>query len=704
MPDQNQARQSDELWRVALERAGLGVWDWDLRTGNCFYSPSWARMLGYKEGELPADSDLWVKLTHPEDRERAIESGDRHIAGLTERIETELRLRHKDGHWVWVLDRGGVIERDQDGKPLRVIGVQTDISRQKAAEQQIEEVNARFRLALAASGIGLWHHDVGSKISVWDAKTRELYGVGGNEESVPESLWASFLHPEDGDRAIQAHEAAASSGEVTSIRYRIVRRDGEVRHVETFAKLVADPQSQGRLVGTTRDVTDEQRRQEELLHAARHDALTGLLNRSAFDEVLKHGTENADCRPFAVLYVDLDYFKALNDSAGHAVGDAALKTVATGIRSCLPPSSFAARLGGDEFAILLPVGEALEDEASVVAEAILSSIRETDFGFGTRSQKLAASIGIALVNTAATSAADALGRADDACYAAKAAGRNRCSTFSSIVTVSTSGLTAARLAGEVTEAMENGCLLLFGQEIWPLCDQSKTPWGVEVLARLQSRDGQIIPPTAFIPAAERFGVAARLDRYIIRSALSAFGGSAAERRGTMLGLNLSAQSLSDPGLWDYVDNWIEASGVTPSCVVFEITESAAITNFDAAERFVRRAREGGCRVSLDDFGAGLSSFDYLRRFPIDSIKINGSFIQNMAASRFDREIVSAITGVAKSLGYATVAEKIESAEVLTILEDMGVTLGQGFFLHKPEPLEAVLCRIDKQKLASSAAA
>ncbi len=170
-------RRREEIWERALARAHLGVWDWDLVTGDCFYSVTWAEMLGYREDELPAKSDLWLELTHPDDRENAIASGDRHLAGLSDIIETELRLKHKAGHWVWVLDRGGVVERDADGKPLRMIGVQTDISRQKAAEHQLEQVNARFRLALTASGIGIWHHDIDSSTSFWDAGTRQIFGI-----------------------------------------------------------------------------------------------------------------------------------------------------------------------------------------------------------------------------------------------------------------------------------------------------------------------------------------------------------------------------------------------------------------------------------------------------------------------------------------------------------------------------------------------
>jgi PAS domain S-box-containing protein len=155
--------RNGEFWELALERAHLGVWDWDLASGDCFYSAMWSQMLGYGEGELVETSDLWLQLTHPDDRERAVASGERHIAGQTDLIETELRLKHKSDHWVWVLDRGGVVERDAEGRPLRLMGVQTDITKQKQAEHALEQVNVRFRLALAASGTGIWHHDLAAR-------------------------------------------------------------------------------------------------------------------------------------------------------------------------------------------------------------------------------------------------------------------------------------------------------------------------------------------------------------------------------------------------------------------------------------------------------------------------------------------------------------------------------------------------------------
>ncbi|TJW06102.1 MAG: EAL domain-containing protein [Mesorhizobium sp.] len=676
-----------EFWALALERAHLGVWDWNVASGDCYYSPTWLKMLGYAEGELAATADLWLTLTHPDDRERALASGERHIAGLTESIETELRLRHKAGHWVWVLDRGGIVERDAEGRALRLMGVQTDITRRKQAEAALDEVNVRFRLALAASGTGIWHYDIATNKSFWDARSREIFGLVSDTDEVSAGLWHTYLHPDDKEATERAHLPPPGSEAVTASQYRIIRRDGEIRHLESLVRFIACAGGAGQILGTVRDITEDKKRSQELTYAANHDALTGLLNRAAFDRLLADHIATQRRLPLAVFYVDLDYFKALNDFAGHAAGDLALKSIAAGILASLPSSAHAARLGGDEFALLVPnCGQA---EAERLAGAVLAAVRDAELGATTR--RLAASIGIAFVAHRDTTVADALACADDACYAAKAAGRNRFAVFSAETASGSGGLNAARLAADLVDAMEDGRLKLFGQQIHRLGQPWRYSRQVEVLARLSARNGKMIPPGEFISVAERFGIASRLDRWIVRAALEMHG--PAMRSGAIsLGFNLSAQTLSDPQLWEFVDAVIAETGAPPAGIGFEITETAAVTNFDAAEAFVRKARERHCRVSLDDFGAGMSSFEYLRRFPIDAIKIDGSFVEHIAESRFDREIVSAISGIARSLGCSVVAEKVEQRVAMDILRDMGVAYGQGFLLHRPEALEAIVAR------------
>ena len=803
---------SGNLWENALKRARLGVWDWNLLTGQCVYSDTWFEMLGYAPGELTQDSQLWLRISHPDDRDRALASGDRHVAGETNEIETELRLRHKQGHWLWVLDRGGVIERDVNGRPTRVVGVQTDISSLKIAEQALEQINRRYDLVLEASATGIWEFDVASGESRWDDCTRQMFGVPLNPAPLEKNIWHSFLHPDDKERAERAHALDSDVRSPSKVRYRIVRQDGVIRHVETRAVFILDKHSQGSILGTIRDVseevraeealntekeklrvtlrsisdavlstdstgvitfvnpsaakligrsedlllgvdiaqvsiaktqtplakifegptstettdisrldsedisvrwsssaingpgrsklgfvytfqdvTQEQKRQKALTHLANHDPLTGLLNRNAFDTELKERIALAHNDLFAVFYIDLDYFKGLNDFAGHAAGDQALIAVATALHEKLPATASIARLGGDEFTIVMPVRQ--RDETVAAAQLVLETIQNVDLGGPFAHRRLGASVGVAPICDSAISSADALALADDACYVAKSSGRNQYSIVSPVSDSQTSGLTAARIVADIADARGEGRLLLYGQEI----RLTKEPWTfcghVEVLARMITSAGKIIGPGEFIPAAERFGMAAPLDRWIIQRALELHGHAMRDEGVLSLAFNLSAQTLSDPDLWVTIDRTMTDQSVFRSNITFEITETAAFTNFEAAERFVRAARASGCRVSLDDFGTGLSSFEYLRRFPVDTIKIDGSFIQNIATKKFDREVVSAISTIAHNLGYDVVAEKIETPEVIGILEQMGVKFCQGYLMHRPEPLSNIVERV-----------
>jgi EAL domain-containing protein (putative c-di-GMP-specific phosphodiesterase class I) len=292
--------------------------------------------------------------------------------------------------------------------------------------------------------------------------------------------------------------------------------------------------------------------------------------------------------------------------------------------------------------------------------------------------------------------ADILARADDACYASKTSGRNKWSRFTKERS-STSGLTAARLVADLSTAKEQGRLLLFGQEIRALAAPYDRSGNIEILARLVSSAGQFVPPFEFIPAAERFGMAAALDRWLIKTALHRFGSVMGASCKNRLSFNLSAHTLSDPSLWDFIEEAAEEGKAALSSLGFEITETAAFTNVEAAERFVRQARSQGAHVSLDDFGAGLSSFTYLRRFPVDSIKIDGSFIENIETSAFDRKVVSSIGDIAGTLGCSVVAERIERPSMLRILQELGVDHGQGFLMHRPEPLERLLLHVSHQQ-------
>jgi len=798
----------DDVWQHALSTARLGVIDRNFATGACTHSASWKRMLGYEEHELPDHTGLWLSLMHPEDVDKVRDVSRRNVIGEIPLLDAEFRLRHKDGDWRWFLGRGCVVERDaQSGAAVRMIAVQTDITDQKLAEHALVNSNARLRLALNASGIGIWQYDPESDELHWDERMYDIFGVDPGDGAVTRQLWADRLHPEDRVDIEALNEAAIQSGETVELRYRIITPGDEVRHIMALMKIVMDGTRPKRLIGTNRDVTsevvaaealateketlrvtlhsirdavvatdgkdrityandaalqlfgggaeriignpiedwlqgegrnllddsadallvmagndgsqrlvrhtavpirmgaagdvsgsvhtfqdvtEEQERKRELAHAARHDSLTGVFNRGAFEEALGEAIDAGPHTPFALLYIDIDYFKAINDMAGHAAGDLALRGVTSAMQQCLPANSTIGRLGGDEFAAIVPAAD--RDEAMRAAGCMLDAIRRTQLPAGVRHRRIGASIGIEWVEIENGSATDVLARADDACYAAKAGGRDRVALREQNGE-STRGLAAIRMASDIGDAMEDGRLTLYGQEIRLVENPWETYRLMEVLARLVDANGNEIPPADFIPAAERFGMASMLDRWVIRETLDQHGATMGGDDGIACGFNLSAQTLSDPSLWPFVRDMIARNGILPRNIVFEITETATVTNFAAAQKFVQQARAAGCRVSLDDFGTGLSSFGYLRRFTVDSVKIDGEFVENIASSRFDRAIVASICGIAEDLGFNVVAERIEDPAALTVLKRLGVKYVQGYLLHKPEPLHALIERM-----------
>lgn len=813
------ATASEERWSFALESAGVGVWDVDLVSGRCYYSRIWKAMLGYGEDELGDDSDLWLKLVHPDDRERAIESGKAHEEGLVPFIETEFRLRHKDGHWIWVLDRGKIIERDQNGKPTRMIGAQTDITKQKQAEQHLALLNERIRLAVEAGGIGLWHWDIDAQKLHWDLRMHDIYGTDARTFSGTGKDWTDRLHPDDRVRALHQSELAVKECKVLSSEYRIIRTDGQIRHVRTLARVITSGSRM--LVGTESDITEHvvaaqalaaekerlritlqsigdavictgtddrinfmnnaaetllQRTQSELLgaplrahfcpsddetgaplasstqvamrelrsveheqhgrldradgsmrsvreiaspviastgeivgsvlviqdntaaralqrelaHAATHDRLTGLKSRSAFEGELGEALDNArqEAGSHALLYIDLDRFKIINDTAGHAAGDTLLKNVSALLRSIVPAEHVVARLGGDEFAVLLR--KTSVGAAEKIATRILTAISSERFPWAGKIHEIGASIGLAIIDRDSTDPEAVMAHADVACYAAKAAGRNRLSIYRADAGDAQRHMAELHVASGIREAIGENRFRLYAQEIRDLAAPLRRGRHLEILTRMTAPDGSLIPPGAFIPAAERFDLMGALDRWVLHATLDEFGQDIMAVPDLSVAVNLSANSLSDPELWTFVGSELRRSGFDARRLVFEITETAVINNFAAAERFVANARAVGCRISLDDFGSGVSSFTYLKRFAVDFIKIDGAFVKHMHESQYDKAIVRVIAGIAKEIGVKVIAECVEWTDTVEILTSLGIGYGQGYLFHRPRPLAEVI--------------
>ncbi len=440
-----------------------------------------------------------------------------------------------------------------------------------------------------------------------------------------------------------------------------------------------------RLLVVASDISEQRQLTEMLGYHASHDALTELYNRREFERNVQRvlRTLEKDQRPCAVLYIDLDQFKLINDTSGHIAGDQLLSQLGLAMADQLRAGDLLARLGGDEFGVLATDTDA--EAAQVLAERIRVRIEGHIYVWEQRSYTISASIGVVMLDRPGLTLAEVLSQADSACYMAKDHGRNRIHFYSEQDDETVRRRSEMEWANRLRTVLEEGRLLLDYQEVQPLQGQPEDDPHIELLLRLRDEDGRVVPPGTFLPAAERYGMVSQLDRWVIAEAITHF--DALHTSGRIPGrcaLNLSAATLEDDSLADYVLGLIEQHGVAPSRLCFEITETVAVRNLARAVKFIERLRGVGCQVALDDFGAGMSSFGYLKNLPVDVIKIDGSFIRDLDSDPMSRSIVDAITEIGHQRGLDVIAEWVASDAAIETLRALGVDYGQGFALHRPE--------------------
>ncbi|MDJ0806753.1 MAG: EAL domain-containing protein [Gammaproteobacteria bacterium] len=424
-----------------------------------------------------------------------------------------------------------------------------------------------------------------------------------------------------------------------------------------------------------------QQAQATIHHMAYHDHLTELLNRVEFERRLNNAVESARTEDeiHALLYVDLDQFKLVNDSCGHLAGDELLRRIAKRMQRSIRESDSLARLGGDEFGVLLK--NCPLERAEGIALSVLENIRTYQFIWSDRSFKVGASIGLVRVNGNEDASA-LMSLADMACYAAKDKGRNRVHIYSESDKQMSLRRGEIQWVQRLQHAMQKDKLVLYHQRIQSLQGSDSHH---EVLIRMVREDGSLIMPGQFIPAAERYNLMPEIDRWVVHHACAQMHKELAGNSPGILFINLSATSLSDDQLVKYIREQLQLYGIPPDRITFEITETAAISDFDCALDLIKTLRHLGCKVALDDFGTGMSSFSYLKSLDVDFLKIDGGFVRSMLEDPMDHAIVEAINSIGHIAGIRTIAEFVESQAIMQRLSTLGIDFAQGWAVHHPQP-------------------
>ena len=681
-------RRSERRFRALVENSSDIVLVVDQERQITFASPAAHRLLGLSEKALLASHPArWV---HPDDwptLARVIEatSASRHA----ESDNIEVRIRHVDGSHRWFEVRTRDLGHDPEIQGLVITA--REISDRKATEKQLAESEARFRALVQSSS------DVVAVVADNGCFTYLSPAISEMLGYAPEELTGSpaiaLVAPEDvGDFQASYPELTQRrlpAGDLTTRRVetQLRHRSGELRTVDiTVTDMRHDPAVEG-IVLNARDITVRKALEADLRFQALHDTLTGLANRTMFTQQTASALRAVrPAQQVGALFIDLDDFKTVNDSLGHAVGDQLLQEVSTRLVTSLSTKDLAARLGGDEFAVL--VADA-DDESHVmtIAEQILTLMAQP-FRIQGREIRVTASIGIAFANDDGTDAEVLLRSADVAMYLAKDRGKNRYAIFEAHM--HTSAFERLELKADLVRAIDDGQLRCYYQPIVAL--QTGRISGVEALVRWEHPTRGMLSPDAFIPLAEDTGLVVPLGRWVMREAcqqLRAWQLRLPARSTLTMSINLSVRQLMGDGILDDVRAAIGDAGLDPSTVNLEITETTLMHDTEMARQRLTELRDLGVSLAVDDFGTGYSSLQYVQRFPIDVIKIDRSFVTGLGTNPGDGAVVQSMIELSQRLGVHTVAEGIDRPEQVTLLQSLGADLGQGYLFSKPVPPEQI---------------
>ncbi|MCW8907485.1 MAG: EAL domain-containing protein [Sedimenticola sp.] len=682
-------RQHQRLQNI-IEGTRVGTWEWNVQSGETRFDERWAGIVGHTLQELePLSIETRKRLTHPDDLVRSEQMLKSHFDGDLEHYECEIRMRHKAGHWVWVNDRGKLISRTNQGEPLLMAGTHTDVSDKKRAEENLRLSASVFENT--AEGVVITDPD-GTILDINRAFT-EITGYS-RQEAIGRNpgFLKSGRHDADFYREMwnMLGESGQWRGEIWNRR-----RDGSL-YPEwlTISKVEGDTGQLTHYVGVFSDISQIKQSQDQLRHLAHHDALTGLPNRLLLRDRLENAIRHAERKStsLAVMFLDLDHFKHINDSLGHNIGDQLLQAVAAGLQETLRREDTVCRIGGDEFVMLLD--EIDEPENAAVAAQKILALFERPFVMEHHEIRITPSLGICLYPRDGRKQDTLLRNADAAMYRAKEAGRNCYHFYTEELT--RRAIDRVQLENSLRSALEQEALFLAYQ---PQVDlDSGRVIGVEALLRWTHPDQGPISPARFIPLAEESGLIHPLGEWVLRSACRQ-GRAWIEQEiefGRM-SVNIAGPQLQRGSLPQVVQRILEETGFPPSRLELEVTESFIMQEAENAIDQLKLLREMGITLSIDDFGTGYSSLSYLKRLPVHRLKIDQSFVRDIPADPNDMAITAAVLAMGQSLDLKVIAEGVETEAQAAFLKAHQCHEVQGYLYSRPVSADEIETLLEQRQ-------
>ena len=693
---QEALRSSEERFRRAALMSADLIHESDRSADRMEWHGDVDRILGYAGGEFPRTIQAWQKAIHPEDQPRVSQAASRHFESGAPFFE-EYRIVKRDGsilHW----HHCATLLPGADGRPPLCIGTVTDVSGRRQIEEALRLSEKRYRTLFERNLAGVYRSTLEGRILDCNESFARIFGYSSREEVLQQAAWDFYVKPEDRQAALAKLLERQS---LTNYELCLKRKDGSLVWVLESENLIEGPDGRLSVIeGTTIDITERKRAEEQVKHLAFHDPLTNLPNRLLFSDRLTLAVAQAHrhAQRLAVLFLDLDRFKVINDSLGHSVGDELLRQVAERIQEYVREGDTVARLGGDEFTLLVP-GITAEEDAAKIAKKICDAIHDP-FWIDGRELFVTTSMGVAVYPSDGHDAETLVRNADSAMYRAKEQGRDNYQLYTPAMNAK--AVERLSLESRLRQAVANDELELHFQPFFDL--KTANVLGAEALLRWRHPELGLIPPGEFIPIAELSGLIVPIGEWVLRTACAeARKWHASGFSGLTVSVNLSSRQFQQADLVSQVTNALAETGLEPDKLDLEITESNAMQNAEHSINTLWGLKKQGVRISMDDFGTGYSSLNYLKRFPIDRIKLDQSFVRDLPGDKDDAAIAMAVIAMGRSLELVVIAEGVETEEQLAFLKDRDCDQLQGFLLSKPLPPEAFASFLEDRRASAGAA-